>query len=87
MLQSGYDGPAATMRGNTGFDRIILSHVEGHAAALMSEQGITEATLYINNPKICDSCTRLLPSMLPSGATLHVVLPDGTVVSFKGVTP
>jgi hypothetical protein len=51
-LQSGYDGPAASMQGNAGFDRYTLSHVEGHAAGLMWQQGITEGTLYINNPEI-----------------------------------
>jgi hypothetical protein len=86
-LQSGYDGPAASMRGSSGYDGITLSHVEGHAAALMREQGSMEGTLYINNPKICHSCTLLLPRMLPPGATLNVVLPDKTVVRFKGITP
>jgi SCP1.201-like deaminase len=86
-LQSGYDGPAASMRGSPGYDGITLSHVEGHAAALMREQGSMEGTLYINNPKICDSCTLLLPRMLPPGATLNVVFPDKTFVRFKGITP
>jgi len=35
-----------------------------------------EATLAINNPRIFDSWTRLLPTMLPAGATSNVVLPD-----------
>jgi hypothetical protein len=86
-LQSGYDGPAASMRGSSGYDRITLSHVEGHAAALMREQGSMEGTLYINNPKICDSCTLLLPRMLPPGAALNVVHPDKTIVRFKGLIP
>src|SRR6185437_2041346 len=34
-LQSGYAGPAAAMQGTAGYDRYTLSHVEGHAAALM----------------------------------------------------
>lgn len=30
----------------------------------------------INNPQICARCESLLPSMLPPGATLRIVLPD-----------
>jgi SCP1.201-like deaminase len=83
-LQSGYDGPAAAMRGSPGFDRWTLSHVEGHAAALMWQYETSEATLEINNPDICRSCLQNLPRMLPPGSILHVVLPDGTIVDFKG---
>jgi hypothetical protein len=87
-LESGYDGPAASIPlGSDGFDAYTLSHVEGHAAALMRQQGITEGTLYINNPEICASCTKLLPEMLPPGANLRVVLPDGTVKEFRGIGP
>jgi hypothetical protein len=85
-LQSGYDGPAILMpEESAGFDSYTLGHVEGHAAALMRQQGMTEGTLYINNPEICVSCTKLLPKMLPPGATLRIVLPGGTVTEFKGI--
>ncbi len=85
-LQSGYDGPALAMpRGSSGFNLWTLSHVEGHAAALMRQRGITEGTLEINNPNICDSCTELLPKMLPPGITLNIVLPDVTVKTFRGL--
>ena len=84
-LQSGWNGPAqAIPRGTSGFDIVTRTHVEGHAAALMRQQGITDATLNINNPAICVSCTRLLPRMLPPDSTMIVVLPDGTPVIFKG---
>jgi SCP1.201-like deaminase len=87
-LQSGYDGPASSMpQGSPGFDRYTMTHVEGHAAALMRRDRITDGTLYINNPEICYSCNRLLPKMLPPGSTLRIVLPDGTVESFEGVVP
>ena len=86
-LQSGYAGPAAAMQGTAGYDRYTLSHVEGHAAALMRQEGITEGTLYINNRKICSSCQRLLPTMLAPGTTLNVVLPDNTIVQFTGIGP
>lgn len=86
-LQSGYAGPAAAMQGTAGYDRYTLSHAEGHAAALMRQEGITEGTLYINNRKICSSCQRLLPTMLAPGTTLNVVLPDNTIVQFTGIGP
>jgi hypothetical protein len=86
-LHSGYDGPAASMQGNPGFDRWTLSHVEGHAAALMRQSGLTDGTLEINNSKICKNCRDLLPKMLPSGGTLRIILPDGSSEVFKGVGP
>ena len=49
------------------------------------QQDISEAELYINNPEVCERCTRLLERMLPSGATLKVILPDGTVKVFRGI--
>jgi hypothetical protein len=86
MLESGSQGPAANMPpGSLGFDGVTRLHVEGHAAALMWKQGINDATLYINNPEICDSCMSLLPRMLPPGATLRVIVPNGSVTEFKGI--
>lgn len=74
--------------GSPGFDGYTLSHVEGHAAALMRQLGIQEAWLRINNPEVCDSCQALLKKMLPPGAVLHIILPDGTELPpFVGVTP
>jgi len=85
-LESGSQGPAANMPpGSLGFDAVTKLHVEGQAAALMWQQGIEDATLSINNPEICDSCVSLLPRMLPPGATLRVILPNGTVTEFKGI--
>lgn len=73
--------------GSRGFDLMTKVHVEGHAAAIMQQQEINEGTLFINNPKICVSCDKLLPRMLPPGVTLNVVLPDGTVEQFMGENP
>jgi RHS repeat-associated protein len=85
-LISGQAGPASEMPlGSPGFDAFTRTHVEGHAAAMMQQQGLTEGTLYLNNPNICSNCMRNLPSMLPSGSNLNVVLPNGTVVPFTGV--
>jgi hypothetical protein len=87
-LQSGKDGPAKSIPlGTDGFDAYTRSHVEGHAAALMREGGITEGTLEINNPDICVNCERNLPTMLPPRSTLHVILPGGRTIDFKGTTP
>jgi RHS repeat-associated protein len=85
-LISGQNGPAqnAQKGPGSGFDRYTSTHVEGHAAALMDQQGINQATLYINNPVICPNCNHNLPSMLPSGASLTVVLPNGTTATYIG---
>lgn len=86
-LQSGQDGPSANMRrGSPGFDGRTMWHVEAQAAALMRQQSLTEGTLEINNPEMCERCMRLLPRMLPPGATLKVVLPNGRFEEFKGIT-
>lgn len=83
-LSSGWAGPSSAIpRGSPGFDIVSKSHVEGHAAALMRQEGIKEATLFINNTP-CRSCVPNLPRMLPSGATLNVVLPDGSVARYVG---
>jgi hypothetical protein len=87
-LQSGIPGPAASIPlGTDGFDGVTRLHVEGHAAAFMRQEGITEGTLFINNPEICVSRTKLLQEMLPPGGRLRVVLPDGTVMEFRGISP
>ena len=85
-LKSGRNGPAENaLKGpGSGFDLFTSTHVEGHAAALMDQLGINEATLHINNPEICPNCSRNLPSMLQSDSKLTVVLPDGTPVVFVG---
>jgi hypothetical protein len=84
-LKSGWSGPAEGVpRGTSGFDIVTRTHVEGHAAAIMRQTGLREATVYINNPAICTSCQKLLPRMLPSGGRLTVVLPDGSSQVFVG---
>jgi hypothetical protein len=84
-LESGWAGPASSVpRGTSGFDIVTRTHVEGHAAAAMRQGGITEGTLHINNPKICNPCTTLLPRMLPPGSKLTVVTPSGST-TFVGV--
>jgi HK97 family phage portal protein len=78
-LQSGRKGPASNMGGKgSGFDNYTKTHVEGHAAALMRQLGLTEARVYLNNPVICESCLKLLPRMLPPGAKREVVTPLGS---------
>jgi hypothetical protein len=53
----------------------------------MRQEGLREGTLYINNPEICVNCMELLPRMLPPGAKLRVILPDGIVKEFEGIAP
>ena len=67
---------------------VIQKHVEVHAAALMQENGISEATLYINHPTgPCAGgygCYDFLPDLLPDGAALHVVSPAGRITFYGG---
>lgn len=59
----------------------IVGHVEAHAAALMRQEGLTNATLYINRmpcPAV-NGCMVNLPRMVPRGSTLTIhVMPDGS---------
>lgn len=87
-LRSGKQGPASTMGGKgSGFDGYTKTHVEGHAAALMRQLGLSEARVYINNPDICLSCTKLLPRMLPPGAKLEVLTPKGSQTFASEILP
>ena len=75
-LTSGWDGPASQMpKGAPGFDIVTRTHVEGHAAALMHQNGWNTATLYLNNVP-CASCSKLLSKMLPPGSSLEVIVPN-----------
>jgi peptidoglycan hydrolase-like protein with peptidoglycan-binding domain len=55
----------------------IGTHVEGHTAAIMHQQGLSEATLTMGMDQ-CAICARNLPSALPPGAELKVVHIDAT---------
>jgi hypothetical protein len=76
-LVSGSGGPADNMPLDTPgmrHDMTVRTHVEAHAAAIMRQRGLKEATLYINNTP-CPGrlgCDNMLPHMLPEGTTLHV---------------
>jgi len=84
-LSSGRAGPATSLpKGTPGFNAITSTHVEGHAAAIMRQQGIQEATIFINNPRICLPCRQNLAHMLPPGARLTVMFPDGSSTTFIG---
>ena len=55
-------------------------HVEGQAALIMRERGVSSAELLIDNPNgICSYCTSQVPTLLPEGAQLMVRPPLGTV--------
>jgi RHS repeat-associated protein len=55
----------------------IATHVEGHAAAIMHQRGITSATLAIEKEP-CSICYRDLPTALPPGSRLSVIGPHST---------
>jgi RHS repeat-associated protein len=94
-LISGYSGPAAGIpRGTPGFNIITRAHVEGHAAAIMRQQELEEATLYINEATLyinkvpcggVQGCDYLLPRMLPEGSQLRVVGPEGFDQTYAGL--
>ena len=65
----------------------IKSHVEAHAAAIMREQGLRDATLYINRVPCPGGmgCGAMLPRMLPEGARLRIVGPGGYDQVFVGL--
>ena len=87
-LTSGYAGPSSMLpdTGNPGMNGNIRSHVEAHAAAIMSQTGAKSATLYLNNPPCggTSGCGAMLQRMLPPGATLNVYGPNGYYQSFTG---
>jgi hypothetical protein len=55
-----------------------LQHVEGHAAAEMVSNNLSDAVLHINY-KIgpCQYCRNGVPELLGEGQKLWVVFPDG----------
>jgi len=90
-LKSGYDGPAMELpKPRPGMHGNIVSHVEADAAAVMRQQGIKKATLYINRipctggPR-APGCHIRLPRMLPEGAQLTVHGPDGFKWVYRGL--
>jgi SCP1.201-like deaminase len=84
-LKSGqHGGPCGgTQRGGiprgpgSGSSRFTLTHVEGHAAAVMHQRQIPRATLLIELAP-CGACDPSIPRMLPPGARLEVVSPYDT---------
>lgn len=84
-LVSGRKGPAAAIpKGTPGFDAYLRTHVEGHAAALLRQQGGGRARLAINQVP-CPNCHRNLPRALPEGAELEVIGPDGFQRIYRGL--
>lgn len=94
-LESGYKGPSARMPEDAPGMRADMpnrSHIEAHAATIMREQGLNEATFYINKEPCTPlmGCNENLKHMLPEDATLHVKIKqsDGGWVSrdYTGVS-
>ena len=87
-LISGKAGPASSLpMGTRGFNGLTKTHVEGHAAAIMRQRGLIDATLYLNQRpcNVVNGCFNMLPRMLPPGARLRVIAPDGFDRAFVGV--
>jgi SCP1.201-like deaminase len=83
VLESGWHPPASAMpKGTPGMNIVTKSHVEAHAAAIMRNEGLVEATLWINRAPCggVAGCAALLPRMVPTGATLTIqVVPEGSL--------
>ncbi len=81
-LISGWHPPAAVMpKGTPGMNIVTKSHVEAHAAAVMRNEGLSEATLWINRAPCSGAagCAAMLPRMVPEGSTLTInVVPNGS---------
>jgi hypothetical protein len=78
-------GPAAGIpRGTPGFDAYLRTHVEGHAAAILRQQGGGQARLVINQVP-CPNCDRNLPRALPEGAELELLGPGGFRKTYRGL--
>ncbi len=90
---SGINGPSSKFPNKTipGRNAIIRTHVEAHAAATMRDLGIKEGVLYINRVPcgpatgFRNGCEYMLPRMLPEGATMQVIGPDGYNKTFIGL--
>jgi len=65
---------------------LILFHVESHAAQTMRVEGLSDATLHINKAPctVGPGCANNLVRMLPEGARLRVIGPDGYDHTFVG---
>ena len=62
--------------GKSQYGNVSATHAEGKAAVYMRENGITEGTIFHNNPNgTCNYCDKGLATLLPEGSTLNVVPP------------
>jgi hypothetical protein len=89
-LQSGKSGPGKYLSGlsrgeGSGLNAQIPTHVEGHAAGLMHEYGITVADVFVNKPPCATGamCRHNLHKVLPPGGKLTITFleDDGITVT------
>ena len=83
-LVSGEVGPGGWLKDNlpggpgSGLTR-AWTHVEGHAAGVMHQDGVTAAELFINKVPCATGaakCRYVLGKLLPQGSVLDVHFPD-----------
>jgi SCP1.201-like deaminase len=91
VILSGVQGASKGTAGIPGMHNRIKTHVEAHAAVIIRRERLSEAILYINrapcptnNPR-SPGCFDNLPKMLPEGARLRVISPDGFDHTFVGL--
>jgi hypothetical protein len=73
----------------------LATHVEVKVAVAMRREALTDETVVIDR-QVCGTrdydrddpltCDRYLSRLLPPGARLHVVEPDGTIRTYEGET-
>ena len=79
-LVSGLSGPATGLsKPRPGMNGNIVGHVEAHAAAIMRNEGLTSAELWINRMPCGGSngCMVNVSRMVPTGSTLTIHVIEG----------
>jgi SCP1.201-like deaminase len=91
VILSGVEGPSKGTTAIPGMHNRIKTRVEAHAAVIIRREGLSEATLYVNrapcptkNPR-SPGCFDNLPKILPEGARLRTIGPDGLDHTFVGL--
>ena len=84
-------GPGEGFSGGAPTEKNIVTHIEGHAAAIMREQGITNGTL-LSPEAPCRVCSHpaqapAVSKVLPPGSRLTVVYPDSAETYWSSALP
>ena len=93
ILSGKHGGPwGGTHRGGiprgpgSGFNRFTLTHIEGHAAAIMHNNEYSYGVLLIEKEP-CGACDPSIPQILPANSRLDVVYPNETSTYWSSQRP